>query len=51
VVNSVGIDMLRIICKDGLRARNQLRELLLKNGASLDEVLKCVWVRDLGGSH
>jgi len=48
LVNGVGMESLRIICKDGLRTRYQLRELLLKNGASPDEVLKCVWVRDMG---
>lgn len=49
MVNSVDIrEGLRIICKDGLSKRHQLRELLLKNGASPDEVLKCVWMRDMG---
>jgi hypothetical protein len=48
VVSSVGKEALRIICKDGLRMQHDLRELLLKNGASPDELLKCVWVRDLG---
>lgn len=51
VVNGVGMEGLRIICKDGLSRRYQLRELLLKNGASPDEVLKCVWVRDMGGGN
>jgi len=48
VVNGVGMEALRIICKDSLRTRDQLRELLLKNGASPDEVLKNVWMRDMG---
>jgi hypothetical protein len=48
VVNSAVMEALRAICKDGLRLRNLLRQLLLKNGASLDEVLKCVWVRNVG---
>jgi hypothetical protein len=49
VVNGVGMEGLRIICKDGLSGRYQLAELLLKNGASPDEVLKCVWVRHQQG--
>jgi hypothetical protein len=49
VVNGVGMEALRIICKDGLKTRYQLRELLLKNGVSPDEVVKCVWVRDMSG--
>jgi hypothetical protein len=48
VVNGVGMEALRIICKDSLRTRDQLRELLLKNGASPDEVLKNVLMRDMG---
>lgn len=48
-VNGVSMDGLRIICKDGLSRRDQLRELLLKKGASPDDVLKCVCVRDIGG--
>lgn len=38
--DGMDIEGVRIICKDGLRRRNQMRELLLKNGASPDEVLK-----------
>jgi hypothetical protein len=51
VVDGMGMEGLRVICKDGLSnlKRYQLRELLLKNGASPDEVLKCVWVRNIGG--
>ena len=49
VVHSEGMEGLRIICKDGLRRRHKLRELLLKKGVSPDEVLKCVWVRGMGG--
>ena len=48
MVNGMGIEGLRIICKDGLSKRYQLRELLLENGASPGEVLKCFWAGGIG---
>lgn len=45
-VDGVGMEGVRNICKNGLSNRQQLRELLLKNGVSSDEVLKCVWVKN-----
>ncbi|KAH8594833.1 hypothetical protein B0O99DRAFT_623756 [Bisporella sp. PMI_857] len=48
VVNGEGMEGLRTICENGLKKRHQLRDLLLKNGASPDEVLKCVLVRNIG---
>ena len=48
LVDGVGIEGVRIICKEGLSKHHHLRELLLKNGASPEEVLRCVWIKDIG---
>ena len=49
MVDGVGMEGVRIICMEGLSKRHQLRELLLKNGASLEKVLRCVWMKNVGG--
>jgi hypothetical protein len=49
VAGSSAQEALKIICKDGLGFWHyfRLRESLSRNGANPDEILKCVWLREV----
>lgn len=42
-----GREGIRIICKAGLRKRPNLKQLLLLNETEQEDMLKCVWMREL----